>query len=188
MKAVIDVDNTLCEYSFVLYDELNKINEEIPLPIDWNDWNFYKGIITDKEFYKAADLAQNRIMECNAVPGAKEFLAALSNLGFEIVIASHRQNESKLLLEKWLMKNEMKYDSIHISFDKTVLFDDNSVHLVVEDSPIIIKEACKRGIKTIGIRRPWNKHLEEQNLFMINDYTILFPYVTEYAREYKYGN
>ena len=188
MKAVIDVDNTICEYSFVLYDELNKINEQIPLPIDWNDWNFYKGIISDEEFYKAADLAQNRIMECSVVPGAREFLVALSNLGYEIVIASHRQNESKVLLEKWLMKNGMTYDSIHISFDKTVLFDDNSVGLVVEDSPVVIKESCKRGILTIGIRRPWNRHLKEKNLFMINNYTWISPYVMKYAKVYKDGN
>ena len=175
MKAVIDVDNTICEYSFVLYDELNKINKRIPLPIDWNDWNFYKGIITDEEFYRAADLAQDRIMECGVVPGAAEFLLALSSLGYEIVIASHRQNENRVLLEKWLTKGGIPYDSIHISFDKSVLFDDNSVRLVVEDSPVVIKESCKRGIITIGIRRPWNRHLKEKNLFMVNNFvSIIF--------------
>jgi len=175
MKVMIDVDNTLCEYSFVLYDELNKINEEVPLPIDWNDWNFYKGLISDEDFYKAADLAQNRIMECNMVPGAKEFTQILSDLGYEIIIASHRQDESKLLLEKWLMKNGIKYNKIHISFDKTVLFGDEGVLLVVEDSPVVIKESCGRGITTLAIRRPWNRGLKDKNLYMINDYTSIIP-------------
>lgn len=175
MRAVIDVDNTLCEYSFVLYDELNKINKAINLPIEWDDWDFYKGLVSDEDFYKAADLAQNRIMECGMVPGAKEFTHVLSDLGYEIVIASHRQDKNKILLEKWLNKNNIKFDKIHISFDKTVLFDDESVRLVVEDSPVIIKESCNRGITTIGIRRPWNRNMKEKNLFMINNYTSLIP-------------
>lgn len=175
MKAIIDVDNTLCEYSFVLYDELNKINDKVPLPIDWNNWNFYKGLISDEDFYKAADLAQERIMECGMVPGANKFTRVLSDLGYEIVIASHRQDNNKILLEKWLMKKGIKYDEIHISFDKTVLFEDESTRLVVEDSPVVIKESCKRGITTIGIRRPWNRNMKEKNLYMVNDYTSIIP-------------
>lgn len=178
MKAIIDVDNTLCEYSFVLYEELNKINEEIPLPIDWNHWDFYKGMITEEDFYKAANRAQDRIMECREVPGAREFTENLLKIGFEIVIASHRQDDNKNLLEQWLMNKQIKYNEIHISYDKTVLFD-KSVKLVVEDSPVTINESCKRGISTIGVRRPWNRNLKDQNLIMINNYNTMDPIIYE---------
>jgi len=178
MKVMIDVDNTLCEFSEVLDEELQKVNKEIPNHLDWDHWDFYKGFITDEEFYQAAERAQDRILECPDIPGSSNITCILKSMGHKIVIASHRKKKNIPILKEWLNRNEIFFDEIHVSNDKTVLFD-GSIGLVIEDSPIIIKEACKRGICTIGIRRPWNSNVRGPKLIMTDDYFELNPSIYE---------
>lgn len=179
MKVMIDVDNTLCEFSGVLNEEVQKINDKIPNHSNWNHWNFYRGFITDKEFYDAAHRAQDRILECPEVPGASEMTLLIKKYGHEIVIASHREKQNIPILQEWLENNEIEYDEIHASNDKTVLFDEGSIRLVIEDSPIIISESCRRGILTVGIKKPWNRDVQGKCLLMIDNYLDINPSIHE---------
>lgn len=82
--------------------------------------------------------------------------------GFYIIVASHRQKGTLEAAVRWLSKNRLTYDKIHLSYDKTVLFDD--CWGVVDDSPVTLRKAKNAGIVRAGLKNPWNES-EEHPLF-----------------------
>lgn len=90
------------------------------------------------------------------------FLSSLREFGFHIVIASHRVKEALDATARWLQANNLVFDEIHLSYDKTVLFD--ACWGVVDDSPFTLYKAKKAAIVGAGLEMPWNKH-EEYPLF-----------------------
>jgi hypothetical protein len=48
---------------------------------------------------------------------------AKPEVGFYIIIASHRVKQTLDAAAPWLRANNLAYDEIHLSYDKTVLFD-----------------------------------------------------------------
>lgn len=167
MKAIVDVDNTLCDYAPMFYDELCQVNPAIPHYTQWNMWDFYDGYMTKNEFYDCAHMAQMRISECKPINYAEHMLSVLSE-HFIIVIASHRKEESRDELVSWLEQNNMVYNSLDISNDKTKLFD-RSTSVVIDDSPIVLTDAYKRGILAAGLSFPWNRHMSEYGIFLGED-------------------
>jgi hypothetical protein len=95
---------------------------------------------------------------------------------FYVVIASHRRQESKDLLIKWLDINKMIYDDIHISYDKTGEFDDRTV-LVVDDSPITMQHALDRGMRAAGLDLPWNRCMKNTDAFTGKTMKDIYCYV-----------
>jgi hypothetical protein len=158
-EVIVDVDNTICDFAPVFYDELRKINPEIPKCSNWNEWNFYNGYMTNEEFYDAAHLAQMRIMECKPLQMSEYFLKMLS-IRFKVVIASHRQDESRDLLIEWMKLHNLVYDDIHISYDKTQIFNGVTA-VIVDDSPTTLKIAHDKGIIATGLELPWNKDMRD---------------------------
>ena len=49
-KAVIDIDNTLWQFCDVLYDGLREVNNAMPSPADWIDWDFWMHYCSEAEF------------------------------------------------------------------------------------------------------------------------------------------
>jgi hypothetical protein len=93
---------------------------------------------------------------------AEPFLASLKERGFYVIVASHRQKGTLGAAERWLRKNKLTYDRIHLSYDKTILFDD--CWGVVDDSPVILRKARNAGIVRVGLKNPWNES-EDHPLF-----------------------
>ena len=89
-------------------------------------------------------------------PDAREFLLFLKQTGYEIVIASHRKSEFYPPLENFLKKNFLTYTTIHISYDKTILFP--SAVAIIDDCPHTLDKARDVGLITSGILYSWNKH------------------------------
>jgi len=81
----------------------------------------------------------------------------LKKNAFHIIIASHRTPDSIEETHRWLVKHELEFDEIHLSFDKTVLID-NDCHAVVDDAPHILENAAERGVPAAGLLFPWNKN------------------------------
>jgi len=48
--AVIDIDNTLWQFSDALYLELKKINDNCPTPDKWNIFNIWEGCCSFEDF------------------------------------------------------------------------------------------------------------------------------------------
>ncbi|MCS7202979.1 MAG: hypothetical protein NZ809_00820 [Thermodesulfovibrio sp.] len=153
--AVIDIDNTLWDFASVLYEEILKVNPLMPTPDKWICWDFWKEYLTIEKFYSIINKIHFR-QDCFGVfPDAQDFLKKLKAFNYHIVVASHRQEESKEATLKWLLKHNLPFDELHLSSDKTVLFPCCSI--VVDDSPYILEKAQKMNITATGLEFPWNK-------------------------------
>ena len=160
-KAIIDIDNTLWHFCDVLYEELRKVNKTMPPPEYWVDWDFWENYCSLDDFMEAIHRIQMNQDDDRHLPysEAKSFLSTLKYHNFHIVIASHRIPESLAQTEKWLVKHDLIFDELHLSNDKTVLFDEDC-HIVVDDSPVTLEKAAEKGILASGILFPWNRSLD----------------------------
>jgi hypothetical protein len=161
-KIVVDIDNTLWDLAPVLYERMREVSPDLPPAAEWREWDFWRSYVKPEAIYAILDAIH---MEQDGFPpfaDAAEFLAALKGMGFYIVVASHRRQGALDPTTRWLRKNYLVYDEIHLSHDKTVLFD--SCWGVIDDSPETLGKARDSGIVRAGLRNPWNEG-EDHPLF-----------------------
>jgi 5'(3')-deoxyribonucleotidase len=158
-KAVVDIDNTLWHFCDVLYERLKSINGAMPPPDDWTDWDFWENYCSKEEFVDAIQYIQMNQDDDRHLPypEARDFLSTLKKHNFHIIIASHRTPESIKQTHRWLVKHSLAFDEVHLSYDKTVLFD-GSCDIVVDDSPHVLEKAVEKGILATGLVFPWNQN------------------------------
>jgi hypothetical protein len=171
-KIIVDIDNTLWNFAAALYNCLKEANLAVPTPDGWYEWEFWTPYISEKHVYSAIDrihLEQDRF---SPYPDAARFLATLKERGFYIVIASHRRQDTLDPTVRWLERNNLTYDEVHLSYDKTVLFDGSWG--IVDDSPTALNKAREAGIVRTGLRHPWNAR-EDHPLF--NDLSGILDYI-----------
>ena len=171
MNILVDIDNTLWGFASVLYRRLSSRNSNVPEPERWDSWFFWKKYMNEEEFYHAIYETHGDQMRYKAFPEAERFLHNLKKEGHTIIIASHRPPEVAEVTKEWLRKNSLSFDMVHLSYDKTVLFD--TVDFVIDDAPPTINKACLEGIPVAALRRPWNCMLNiplYNNLFEIKLY------------------
>jgi hypothetical protein len=161
-KIVIDIDNTLWDFAPVLFERLSSIVPGFPDPSRWHSWGFWKGLIDPEKLYRVirdVHMEQDIFQPYNE---ARSFLTRLKERGFYIIIASHREKETLPATHRWLEKNELPFDEIHLSYDKTVLFDE--CWAIIDDSPVTLDKARSAGIVRTGLKNPWNER-EDHPLF-----------------------
>jgi hypothetical protein len=154
-KIIVDIDNTLWDLAPVLYAHMRAAIPSMPLPTEWSQWDFWRGYISEKAVYGILrDIHMQQ--DCFGVyPDARKFLTDLREAGFYIIIASHREKGTLNATEKWLKKHDLPCDEVHLSHDKSVLFND--CWAIVDDSPVTLDKAEKAGIVRAGLRNPWNE-------------------------------
>jgi hypothetical protein len=77
---------------------------------------------------------------------------------------------------RWLVKHELAFDEVHLSFDKTVLIDDNC-HVVVDDAPHILETAAKRGVTAAGLLFPWNRDSKNNGYKLCTNFEGILRYI-----------
>jgi len=176
--AIIDIDNTLWQFSDAFYLELKKINEHFPTPDRWCTYDIWEGYCSVEDFIAAINrIHQNQDSDRHQpYPESRDFLSSLREQGFHVIIASHRVPETGPPTERWLARHGLPYDELHLSLDKTVLFPQADV--VVDDSPLTLEKAMERGALGAGLLFPWNRAYPSngfrlfQNLPEILDYIL----------------
>jgi hypothetical protein len=155
--AVIDIDNTLWQFCDAFYEELKKVNPAFPTVEHWTTWDFYLPFCSEKQFMAAVDAVhvQQDSDRYRPYAEAKGFLRSVREQGYRVVIASHRRAEMRGQTERWLRKNGLVFDELHLSFDKTVLFRDAAV--VVDDAPHTLEKAVLHKAVGAGLLFPWNR-------------------------------
>lgn len=155
--AIIDIDNTLWQFSDAFHRELKKINPDFPAPDHWSTADFWKGYCSDADFVAAINA-----VHCNQdsdrhrpYPESQGFLTSLRENGFHVIVASHRVQTTREPTERWLARHRLPYDELHLSWDKTVLFSNADV--VVDDSPPTLEKAVRSGALGAGLRFSWNR-------------------------------
>jgi len=161
-KVIVDIDNTLWNFASVLYERMKKANPDIIPLIEWNKFDFWKYYMSARTFYsiiKGIHLDQKQFTPFS---DAQPFLTSLKEMGIHIIIASHREKGTLDATVNWLKSNGLIFDEIHLSYDKTVLFDD--CWAIIDDSPFILEKAAGAGVIATGLKMPWNEH-EDYPLF-----------------------
>jgi 5' nucleotidase, deoxy (Pyrimidine), cytosolic type C protein (NT5C) len=177
-KAVIDIDNTLWHFCDVLFERLQKINNSVPSPDQWVEWDFWENFCSKEEFLGAIkDIHLNQDDDRHLpYPEAKDFLATLKEHDFHITIASHRTPDSIEETHRWLVKHELVFDEVHLSYDKTVLIDDDC-HVVVDDAPHILEKAAERGVPAAGLLFPWNQSFAHNGYKLFRDLNEVLTHI-----------
>jgi len=156
--AIIDIDNTLWQFCDAFYVELAKLNKNFPTPECWTNWDIWEGYCSKHDFYKAVNIVHSSQDSDKYMPypEAKQFLASLRENGYYITIASHRSPNHRKPTERWLNKHGLVYDNLHLSFQKTSIFN-MFTDVVVDDAPQVLEKAVESGAKAMGLLFPWNR-------------------------------
>ncbi|MBU3935763.1 hypothetical protein KJ909_03760, partial [Patescibacteria group bacterium] len=143
--AIIDIDNTLWQFSDAFYLELKKINRNFPTPDHWTTYDIWEGYCSAADFIAAINSIHHNQDndQYQPYPESQDFLSSLREHGFHIIIASHRTLEMRQPTERWLARHGLPYDELHLSLDKTVLFP--KADIVVDDSPLTLEKAIESG-------------------------------------------
>ena len=179
MRALVDIDDTLWSMSGTLYKKLKKVNDNVPPISKWKTWEFHKTYMDNKKFYDVVQEIHMKQYLYSPYNGSCDLLYVLYRLGYEIIIASHRNLDTTSSTKRWLEKHLLYYDTLHISWNKEVLLD--KVDLIIDDGPIIQK--CKEMGKTVvALKKPWN---EESDIPLFDDLTGIMQFVTNLNRKTK---
>ena len=162
-KIIVDIDNTLWDLGPVLHEQLKKFNPELPPPSNWYKWDFWNGYVSERILYTVLRDIHLRQDIFKPYPDAKPFLSHLKEKGFYIIIASHREKGTFDATRKWLTINDLSFDEVHLSYDKSVLF--GQCWAIVDDSPVTLEKARAAGIVRVGLKNPWNEK-EDHPLFV----------------------
>ncbi len=177
--AVIDIDNTLWPFCDAFYGELKKLRSDFPTVDRWTTFNFWEAYCSEEEFTAAIN-AIHRDQDNDRYrpyPEARDFLIALRDQGFSVIIASHRLTETRTPTERWLARHHLDYDELHLSFDKTVLFDRAAV--VVDDAPQTLEAAVVHGAVAAGLLFPWNRTHAGNSFGLFPDLTAVLGHIRE---------
>lgn len=176
--AIIDIDNTLWPFWEVFNERLRHLNPAFPSPEHWNHFDIWEGYFSREDFFREIDAihAAQDSGSHRPYPKARGFLSALRERGYHIIIASHRQNESRVPTERWLRRHGLHYDELHLSFDKTALFGP-STRIVADDSPEVLERAFAAGTRCAGLIFPWNRAYSGRGYPLLEDLDEVLSYL-----------
>ena len=174
--AMVDVDNTLFDFATPLYEMFKNGGIDIPPVECWNKWDyFYPDFMSSKVAHEYFDKVHSNQLNYKPFSDAKTFLEHLIK-DRAVVIVSHREPYQCTELKKWLQKNNLPYDMVECSDDKTKMFNRLIFDVVVDDCPGTLTAACNVGIASYGLSRPWNVGCKDG---------VLLPTLTEIGEKIK---
>ena len=157
-RAVVDVDQVLWNLHAPLVLRLNeKYNLRIPDPP--STWHFYEDHgISDSDFYREVDAVHATQERTPPDWAAGELFKVLHRKGYEVMVASHRSSSLTPALARWLERFGMTpFAGVYCGYAKSFLF--GSDVLVIDDSPVNIKNALEAGSLVLTIAYPYNAHV-----------------------------
>ena len=179
-RAIVDIDNTLWHFCDALYEQLRKINKSFPTPDSWTHWDLWEGYCSEADFYSAVNAVHlNQDSDSYLpYPEAKDFLINLKANDYHITIASHRSPDYRKQTEKWLEMHGLVYNELHLSFDKTRLFD-KFTDVVVDDSPQVLEKAVEAGVTAAGLLFPWNQAYSDNGFRLFNNLNDILSHILD---------
>lgn len=161
LRIGIDLDGCLYDFEaslkYFLVKHVDAGLWDLPEP---SCWDFYESDwgMTETEFMSYFEDGVNSgiVFAYGGVdPGGAECLEKLST-DHSIHIVTHRQIGllSASNTEAWLIKNEITYDTLTFSKDKTVVKTD----VFIEDNVDNFLALEESGVRSFLMDRPWNRH------------------------------
>ena len=163
--CIVDVDETLWQFYDAVFETGKNFGFKLPPRCECTEWDAPFKYETMENVIKVFNIVHSR--QCDYYPYvySRKFLEFLRTK-YYVIIASHRLEKYKGELVDWLDINGLEYDEVTVSMDKTSLFDNPNVVLVIDDRVDTLIAAHNHGKVGIGLRKPWNeKFIDEKNLF-----------------------
>ncbi|HPE06210.1 MAG TPA: hypothetical protein PLW50_00660 [Smithellaceae bacterium] len=154
---IVDVDETLWAFNDALRECAESHGYKFPTRAQCTEWGSIYKYIPKPEAIKLFDEVHEHQLDFAPFPDAREFLDTVRKQ-FYVIVASHRDPSGMSVLKEWLDKYNLYYDDVFVGFDKTVLFKDPNVAVVVDDRDETLIIAKEHGLIAVGLRRPWNEH------------------------------
>lgn len=162
MRIAIDIDSTLHHYWDQLSAEARR-RFGIDLPYDQQvDWGISR--LRPEQLYAciAATHRAESILAAVPYPGAVETVASWHEAGHFVHITSHRVSEAHAPTERWLQRIGMPYDELYCSFDKISRCTEIGIDILIDDSPLNLRNAVDAGIVAVTLEHPWNADVREE--------------------------
>jgi uncharacterized HAD superfamily protein len=99
------------------------------------------------------------ILGAEPYPGAVETVSEWHREGHWIHITSHRREHAHDATAQWLDGIGMPYDDLHCSFDKVSRCVELGIDVLVDDSPVNLIKAKRKGIVGATLIHPWNEEV-----------------------------
>ena len=176
--CICDVDETLFGFNSALRACAISHGYRFPTMEECTHWNAVYDFIPKHEAIKLFDEVHKHQCDYAPYPDAKEFLHFMWK-HFYVIIASHRDTDHEPQLREWLRMNDLLYDKIDVSFDKTRLFTNPLVKVVVDDRDETLRIAMDAGITAIGLRRPWNENSKDRKYVLLESLPDILEYIEE---------
>ena len=162
-RIALDIDSTLHHY----WDLLSGLSERhfgVRLPyeeqrgwgIDRLEPDQLKTVIEESH-------SDENIVGAEPYPHAVETARAWHAEGHWIHVTSHRAGPTRAATERWLERIAMPYDDLHCSYDKVTRCVELGIQVLVDDSPVNLRNAREQGITGATILHPWNEELAAED-------------------------
>lgn len=175
--ALVDVDSTLWDFTGEMVQRMRQRFPDKDIPNDFNTWDepmsFFDNPSDAHKLFEEIHRHQHSfgVFDC-----AKFIIDDLRRMNYHILIASNRQNYTKISLMQWLHTHELKYDEIFCELNKNVLFEERDIDLVIDDAPYVQNEALKRDIPVLTLYYKYNKGIggtkKFRNLLDMHKYIV----------------
>lgn len=101
---------------------------------------------------------------------AADEIRSLREEGVEIILLANwkpeflGQPKLQRLTVEWLAENKIPYDELVFRQDKVAFCKEQGIRIAVEDSPTLLTEYRKEGIRTVGLLWYYNKYMQDIRL------------------------
>ncbi|MEM5878851.1 MAG: hypothetical protein QXF12_08320 [Candidatus Aenigmatarchaeota archaeon] len=162
-KVILDIDDTLVDFSGKMYRNLKKYYPDIkfPYPSDWR-WGTIKKIIGHKKFDEMIDITVEECNQSKPFPEVPEYTNILYELGYEIVILTHRSLSAYEGTKRFLLNNSIKYHELIVTHVPKIQFIDDNTVFIVDDAPHTLKDVKKYRphVKLFARKMRYNKDIK----------------------------
>jgi len=158
-RIAIDIDSTLHHY----WDLLQRVARErygVELPYEEQlGWGITL-LDRDAIVHCVEETHSDENIDAGVpYPGAVEAVRRWHEEGHWIHVTSHRRERAAAATARWLEAIGMPFDDLHCSFDKITRCVELGIDVLVDDSPVNIRNAEAAGIVPATIVHPWNRDL-----------------------------
>jgi beta-phosphoglucomutase-like phosphatase (HAD superfamily) len=165
-KAIVDVDSILFDFMTVMKTRMRIMYPHKDIPEEFDTWAHPEDYFDSFEemigLFTRIHLQQETF---TPIVGAYELLQSLRQKGYSIHIASNRPPHTRQALVNWLNGHNLYYNTVFANEDKSVLFDDPKVDILIDDRPSTQEDGLRRGFTVMTLEYKYNSHVEGTHKF-----------------------
>jgi FMN phosphatase YigB (HAD superfamily) len=174
LRIAIDIDSTLHDYWPQLAQAAKK-RFGVDLPYEQQlTWDIARLRREQLEVLVAETHNDDNVLAAEPYPGAVETIRRWKDQGHYVLIASHRHDRARGATTQWLERIGLPYDELYCAFDKVGHCVEESIDVLIDDSPDTLTRALDAGMTAATLLHPWNRDVcETEDIVAASDWPEL---------------